>query len=374
MSEPENLHTKFANFEQLIATQHGELMDALSGLSTKLSQIIAAISAIPPGSTNMAPTNAILNEMADLLGTISTSIGVPDADLPVNALTWLDHIAANTLRSAECCEEQGGSPPASGVGSCTAPVVSTSILGRQVFTAPSGGNPGIAFFYNVAIFTPPLHPDLTTDNAQGAAYENGYIDAPREGWDGWRVYVQSDAPTYTDDPNGLPIYPVSTCRALTGIEPKMFSVTPPHQIKVFLCSPGDSGSGPTIDCTTTDSQAVTALPRTAGVPIRQMAIVPGWPDLQTDLVINPDSYTARFESACVHYGELEGYQVSSISGRIRMVYRTATTGNVAVTTINTGEAFTLPAGTYTILFDDFVAPETATSGPFTMELCPPSPM
>lgn len=369
----ENLHDKFADTQQLMATQHGELLDALSTLSTKLSQVIAAINAIPGGGTDMSATIAKLDQIYSRLGATNLAIGSPGDAAIGTVIELLTRSWAVQRDQLECCQDSSGQPPASGIGGCTAPVVSTGIRARQVFIAPSGGNPGVAFFYNVATFTIPISDDLTGDIGLGAEWEDGYIAAPRDGWDGWRVYVQSDAPSYTDDPDGIPIYPVSAWRALTGSTSRMFSVSPPHQIKVFLCPPGDTGGGPTIDCTTADSQAVTALPPTAGVPVRQMAIIPGWPDVQDEIVINPDSYTARFEEPCIHYGTLEGYQVSSIEGRIRVIWRASTVGDTSVQVLNTGESLTLPANTYCVLFDDFVNPDAATSGPFTVELCPPSP-
>jgi len=373
MTEPENLHAKFANLEQLLATQHGELLDALSGLSTKLSQVIGAIGAISISGTNMGPTNAILDEMADLLGTISTSIGVPDADLPVNALTWLDHIAANTLRSAECCEESGGSPPASGIGGCTAPVTSTGIRSRQVFIAPSGGNPGLAFSYNVATFTIPISDDLTGDTGLGAQWEDAFVAPPRDGWDGWRVYVQSDAPSYTDDPDGIPIYPVSTWRPLTGTTSRMFSVSPPHQIKVFLCPPGDTGGGPLIDCTVFASVQVGVLPR-ENTKLQFDAIIPP-AEFSTDNDITFAGFpTYAFQENIVILDDLYGWSVGLVDGPLFYVAGVAEDGSTISVIKHEGEGgYVFNLHTQRVIICTELNTGTPDE-PFSVELCPPSPM
>jgi len=372
MTEPENLHTKFANFEQLVATQHGELMDALSGLSTKLSQVISAIGAIPSGSTNMAPTNAILNEMADLLGTISSSIGVPDADLPVNALTWLDHIAANTLRMAECCEG-GGTPPTSEIGGCTAPIASSGATSRMADQGTFGGT-GVSINMFTATFTLPLSNGLTGDTTAGLQYESMYIAAPRDGWDGWRIYVQSDAPTYADDFPGNVQYPTNTWRNLTGSSSIILSVYPNHSIKVYLCPPGDNGgSGIITECTELDASLVGILPRNGTKSSVYAVRPPSGMDASTTIHYLPfDVY--EYDDNVVFVGDFFGWRVRLLSGDNAMVSWTKASDSTGVAYVlhNIDESVTVNDTTEKFAITNEVNNNTPTSQ-FSIELCPPAP-
>lgn len=394
----ENLHQKFTNLQQQLALQHDELMN-------KLDAVLTALGAPPPtavvtladvlqelqsmnsrvfslrNAVGIIPTDAgisLLAQVASLVTRITavesatvataTALGIPTGDATTTALGRLAAIESCV------CLLAGQVPTDPGTSECESPFTS-GYTWELVLTSEGGGEFGVGVVLHVAAFAQPLPPGLVEGTIYALTPPSGTVSelAPTGTWDGWRVYVKSSASTYGDSITPGVRHPTNEWRDLTGTGTNIFSVYRPDDITVYLCGPDNGGNGgnggPLVECTEASSQNVSVDPNN-GVPIRQMAIIPGWPDVRNYLIVNP-TFTAYFDPPCIHYGDLAGYQVNCISGRVRIVYRIEGVESTQGTEITTGGSYTLPAGCNVVDFDDFVAPDTPGTGAFVMELCPP---
>lgn len=264
-----------------------------------------------------------------------------------------------------------GSGTGDGPDACSqTPFRSTSVSDyfHDVSSSPQGG---VALALKIAVF-PSNPPDgLQFTNSLGTNVSNAEI-TPDTDWNGWSVFVESESTFYYVDPDLVHGFLCNEWRSLSGIDPLVFIVHRPYTLTVTLCPPDETVEP--LDCMQSSSFTVDSEPAN-GYKFRQMAAFTGFPSLTllSTAELAP-GLTVTYDADVIHTGDLAGWEVKYVSGRVRVVHGILSSG-IAWDDLDTpGQVITLPANTNYVLFDDFIAPDTNGSGAFTVELCPYNPI
>lgn len=222
-----------------------ELLNA-SNANTQLTYQLVDQLIIPTQNIDSA-TNALLTSMG-----LVQSGDYPSLQYKLAAiLTYAANISSNTQAIAEpwpanvlaeleclCASARKALPPdptdPTLEGYCSDPWIST---GQVILPwALISGTSQMFAVFDV------LPAGLSYGSTFGLTDDHTELDAVD--WTGWRVFVQSDQPQYADggDLLGVARYPTNQWNALTGTNPRAFSVDARGSIKVYLCSPDSSGA------------------------------------------------------------------------------------------------------------------------------------
>jgi hypothetical protein len=291
MTEP--IREKFDGLDENLQTRHNALMDLLAGialdltapvdysaafasLGAKLDAILAAlVDPFDGGAPVLTQLTGIRNDFGYLaarvdmvkgavdisnnwLDSIMDTLGVkaPGAEFTLASLTRAQALTlvnihdrlegiippwpADVLAALQCiCDATSSQVPpdprdSTLPGACLDPWYSTG----QVVLPWSliGGTSQMFAVFDI------LPTGLSYGSTFGLTDDHSELDATD--WTGWRVFVESDMPTYADgaDLLGVARYPTNQWNNLDGTNPRAFSVDARGGIQVFLCPPGSEVS------------------------------------------------------------------------------------------------------------------------------------
>ena len=408
----ENLKDKFNDLKDLLAQQHGavieKLEEILEGLgvvpTTTLADVVSAINAL---SNKITTTNSRLASIDSGVYVLSTNLETMlqnnslNAQRILSALALLDPcrpcdlavdvpiigVTPTTIDEDHCLRMQflldmirrllvkidslirSGVEPSITIITTAISNVFQGIVNAADLVPPS--IPELSYLivgmitYAAAIFFGGQLPvqeayDLVSDELLTLLYAADSAAAGRE------AYVN-----YIDNAPGLTNVQKQLIKGAAYVG--LFNFVYDSQSLVDLSDYDETlcgGGGEVEGCITISSETVSVLPA-YGYQYRQMAIFP---------TKNPQAYvewppsSSTTDPPAIHIGNFANNIINRISGRIRIVYGIAGTNiHSAVLDSNTQQWFAVPEWADYIMFDDATGVENQPgTGAFTVEWCPPT--
>jgi hypothetical protein len=207
-------------------------------------------------------------------------------------------------------------------------------------------------------------------------------------WSNWRFYVASSSSNYgiyigTNVDLSLRRYPSNVWQNFGTLSDNLsFFVPSSESIKVFMCrgtGSGSSSGGPwgggssaggtwEPQCYEVSSTLVAVSPAYGYSP-RQHVVIS---DLSLISTITWPGGTATTTPPAIHSGNYAGWTVTSLSGRIRIVFGVNGVSINAHVLEQTGDTYVIPTGYNYVLFDDSTGVENQPgTGAFTVQFCAP---
>lgn len=402
----DNLTSKFTQLEELITTQHGEVIDALNSILVALgSPPVGGGTTLDDVVSAIGTTNNTLSDVLTAIATTNSRLNTVNANLGYSN-SYITSIKSDTgelltlLQDTDfCCGQSNNpalSPPLSGID-----VIQDETLCKVAQQAVDTAISLIVYLEQLAASNLELTIDLI---AQAFSQE------PR----------LSNCPSISQEELGTLLLAVQGVRDnnITGIEDTIFNTKVTYysllydnlnaqdarlawdaQIVldymgqheraiatgvlydgflncIYSTPSGLDGAGYdgtvcgeiTIDCMTTSSTVVSASP-SSGYPNRQQAWFEVFSPVAT-LELGP-GINAVYGEACIMTGS--GFvpgRLTSISGRFRVVSGVSGV-SMFIDDVPDGDFVAVRDGINYMTIDDFVQPDTGGSGAFTVQWCPP---
>lgn len=330
------------------------------------------------GDTYSYPDNSYLFEVLNWLGRLSGAMGLP---VEVGNRTALQLLAllldrpisgdvTGGLFPSDLCEGYYASTGMVLVPTGVLQILESTLWAEFPIPPPVGIEFGSTF--NLG---------LNTDTTELVSLEGT--------WTGWRFYVASSASNFgiyigTDVNVSLRRYPANVWQRFDGLETNLsFFVPASESIKVFMCEgsgTGSSSGGPwgggsssggtwEPDCYEVDSTTVEVSPP-YGYSLRQHGVITELTRIST---ITWPGGSATTTPPAIHSGNFTGYTVTSMSGRVRIVFGVNGASIASHVLENTGSSYVIPTGYNYVLFDDSTGIENQPgTGAFTVQLCAPA--
>lgn len=297
MTEP--IRDKFDRLDDSMGVRHGQILDALGDLQTLIeppidysagfaslgqkidlaneglglvNAALVAIAEVLPGlattataiNNQLADANSRLTTMDDNLQQVQNTLGLHNGGAEFTLASLVRAISAgialvnentlgikspwpaNVLAALECvCESTSALLPIdptdpTNPNTCAEPYVSSEMLVLPFSWI------GVTRNLLFARFPAPPPSGLTFGSIFGIGEDETELIA--SDWSGWRVFVQSEAPQYSDNPSGFERYSTNQWRELSGSGSKAFSTDDTGSITVYLCYTAPAGPIPSGEC------------------------------------------------------------------------------------------------------------------------------
>lgn len=348
----------------------------LTGSAGSIASLMQAMlsSVIPP-----------LNNISTKASEISTNIGQNAGDATTTALGYLSSIqfsnssinaAIGPLGPTELTVRQLLAQQAQGsdCGCTTAPPAPDSCTNQYVsidmFFVPSGAIPSVTNTVYVVWPSPAPQGLMFGDVFFPGMNDNSGLK-PIDGntWDGYSLYVQSSASTYSTAFTSVSRYPTGVWRPLSGTDEIFVIVPGTESVTAYLCL---SGFNPN-ECVVVQSEMVEIAPRDGTKTAAHMAPPPPGKMGTANVSILPFTPGYVLSEPAVWVGDYNGWSFQHLIGAdaIFVSVQRPNGQDSIVLIVDPNEARTITEPTVNVWVTRSVLVGAA-DGPFSVRACPPN--